>query len=280
MPPEGNVLGFSNRWYLHAVATAVVVELPGLPNDESVTIRLVTAPSFVATKLEAFAGRGEGDYAGSHDVEDIVVLADGRSALVDEVEHEPLEFRTYIAEQLSWHLAHGLEDAVAGHLAGDEASQARLPIVLCAPHRLRRRPRLVTFGRAAQSKKAGRPGGNGPVGMGPWRYEILAFERRSVGVARDQLFVRARITNLGRRDGTVGDGRNMYVEDARGQRVSPSTKLTASELKSRGMPSSHEQALPNQAFDTGWVFELPHEARSPRLLLPFDGYECPFPDER
>src|SRR5262245_21789333 len=49
LPIDGAVLGFSNRWYPVAMATAVEVELPGGP-----TMRVVTAPAFIATKLEAF----------------------------------------------------------------------------------------------------------------------------------------------------------------------------------------------------------------------------------
>jgi hypothetical protein len=68
MPPVADVLGFTNRWYLHAVATANTVRLPD-DGVGPVEIRLISAPSFLATKLEAFAGRGEGDYLASHDIE-------------------------------------------------------------------------------------------------------------------------------------------------------------------------------------------------------------------
>jgi len=37
-------------------------------------IRLITAPYFLATKFEAFHGRGHGDVRGSHDLEDIVAV--------------------------------------------------------------------------------------------------------------------------------------------------------------------------------------------------------------
>lgn len=53
MPVQPDVLGFSNRWYPYAVETAVPVDL-----GNGVTIRLVAAVAFVATKLEAFAGQG------------------------------------------------------------------------------------------------------------------------------------------------------------------------------------------------------------------------------
>src|SRR5690606_41526429 len=49
MPVQPEVLGFSNRWYPYAVDTAIPVDL-----GDGVTVRLVSAVAFVATKLEAF----------------------------------------------------------------------------------------------------------------------------------------------------------------------------------------------------------------------------------
>ena len=50
MPTQGEILGFSNRWYPLALDTA---QLRGLPSGRS--IRIVTAPVFLATKLRPFA---------------------------------------------------------------------------------------------------------------------------------------------------------------------------------------------------------------------------------
>lgn len=53
MPTLDEILGFANRWYPLALDTALSVYLPsGTP------IRLIAPPAFLATKLEAFAGRG------------------------------------------------------------------------------------------------------------------------------------------------------------------------------------------------------------------------------
>ncbi len=57
MPTDENILGFSNRWYLPAIKNSVTIELE--PNLE---IQIVTAPYFLGTKLDAFFGRGRGDY--------------------------------------------------------------------------------------------------------------------------------------------------------------------------------------------------------------------------
>src|SRR5690606_29351909 len=53
MPVDAAVLGFSNRWYGEAVATAQRLRLA-----DALTIRVVSAPAFLATKLEAFLSRG------------------------------------------------------------------------------------------------------------------------------------------------------------------------------------------------------------------------------
>jgi predicted nucleotidyltransferase len=53
MPMDEKILGFSNRWYKAAMDAAVVQELPG-----GLNVRLVPAPYFLATKIEAFHGRG------------------------------------------------------------------------------------------------------------------------------------------------------------------------------------------------------------------------------
>lgn len=92
MPVQPEVLGFSNRWYPYAVETAEPVELaPGL------SIRLVSAVGFIATKLEAFAGRGTGDFLTSHDIEDVLNIVDGRQELTGEMGNAPPDLRQAVA---------------------------------------------------------------------------------------------------------------------------------------------------------------------------------------
>jgi hypothetical protein len=47
--------------------------------------RIVTPPLFIATKREAFHGRGANDIFGSRDLEDVVTLVDGRPTITAEV---------------------------------------------------------------------------------------------------------------------------------------------------------------------------------------------------
>jgi predicted nucleotidyltransferase len=126
MPTSAAILGFGNEWYRPALKEAVFVELPS-----GNRIRMVTAPHFLATKLAAFTGRGEGDYLMSHDLEDIVAVLDGRPEVVDEVDSASIELRQYLLR----HFARLIGDdaflaALPGHLASDTNSSARVQIVV------------------------------------------------------------------------------------------------------------------------------------------------------
>jgi len=123
MPTLEGVLGFSNRWYPLALETATTIQLP-----RGHEIRLVSAPAFVATKLEAFAGRGRDDYRSSHDLEDLLAVVDGRAGLQAECLNSGPELRAYLAQKFGELLKiSAFVEALPGHLPGDAASQARLP---------------------------------------------------------------------------------------------------------------------------------------------------------
>ena len=92
MPDDENVLGYSNQWYSDALATAQPYAM-----DKGVIIRLVTPSYFLATKFEAFKGRGNGDLLASRDMEDILNLVDGREELLTEVRQLAPELKTYLA---------------------------------------------------------------------------------------------------------------------------------------------------------------------------------------
>lgn len=126
MPTDPKLLGFSNRWYPLAMAQATWHPLP-----DGTTIRLVTAPCFLATKLEAFRGRGKGDFLSSHDLEDVVSVLDGRVEVVEEIASSDPDLRCYLAETFKSFLKdQRFLAAVQGHLPPDRASQARYPALL------------------------------------------------------------------------------------------------------------------------------------------------------
>ena len=122
MPIDG-FLGFRNSWYRGAVETAVPYEL-----EPGVSIRVVTPPYFLATKLEAFSGRGNRDFLESRDIEDMIAVVNGREELLDEIKNAPDDVRTFIANYFTDLLSQrAFTDALPGHLNPDSS---RISIVL------------------------------------------------------------------------------------------------------------------------------------------------------
>ena len=120
MPDHENVLGFSNRWYPSARATA---QWHVIGDGDANRIRLVDAPHFLATKLESFRGRGRGDFY-HHDMEDIIAVVDGRTELVDEVKDAPENVRAFVASEVSALMRDDrFREAVPGHLPWVSATQ-------------------------------------------------------------------------------------------------------------------------------------------------------------
>jgi len=120
MPTDTSILGFSNRWYASALEAATELEL-----EQGTFIRLITVPHFLATKMEAFNGRGHGDFLISHDINDMLMVILGRQEIVDEVSNASPELRAFIVNQFAaWLTNHDFMDAISGHLYPDEISQS------------------------------------------------------------------------------------------------------------------------------------------------------------
>ncbi|WP_342634040.1 hypothetical protein [Mesorhizobium waimense] len=96
MPDDPGILGFSNRWYARGIETSVDHAL-----TDELTIKRLAPELFVATKLEAYLGRGQGDLFTSRDMEDILLIIDGRPEIVDEILGADAEVREFIAEQFT-----------------------------------------------------------------------------------------------------------------------------------------------------------------------------------
>jgi predicted nucleotidyltransferase len=116
MPMEGHILGFSNAFYPVATETAATTEI-----SEGLAVRLISAPCFLATKLEAFRDRGDGDFMGSPDMEDVVAVLDGRGEIVDEIMDSPDQVKDFLSKAFSLLLEEeGFLDALPGHLGSSE----------------------------------------------------------------------------------------------------------------------------------------------------------------
>lgn len=116
MPDDPSILGFSNRWYARGIATAVLHQLTA-----EMEIKHLSPELFIATKLEAYLGRGGGDLIMSRDIEDILLVVDGREELITEIENADEEIRTFIAEQFrEVQKDYEFENFLTGNIRGPE----------------------------------------------------------------------------------------------------------------------------------------------------------------
>ena len=126
MPPDERLLGFSNRWYYEALSRFSVETI-----GPELEVRVITAPYFLATKLEAFHGRGQDDLLASHDLEDIITVVSGRSEIVDEVRaNASPEVQRYLALEFGALLANDeFEAAIPAHLPPDDETQSAVTVL-------------------------------------------------------------------------------------------------------------------------------------------------------
>lgn len=125
MPVEAPPLGMNTRWFREALDFPV-------PNSlgDGCEINVVSAPVFIATKLEAYRDRGRRDVQASHDVEDIISVIDGCADIVEALASAPPVVRSFVVrELLSWTDRDGWTDLIAGHLSGMSLSAGRESIV-------------------------------------------------------------------------------------------------------------------------------------------------------
>jgi hypothetical protein len=115
------VLGFTNIWYEPALRHSSTVSLPSGP-----AIRVITAAFFLATKMEAFRGRGRMDFQASHDLEDFVAVIEGRATILREISESPKDLRDYLANAAKSLLA---ESRFLDVLPGFVLDGERVPLI-------------------------------------------------------------------------------------------------------------------------------------------------------
>ncbi len=115
MPMDGDFWGFKSAWYPAAVRSAEIREL-----SAECSIRVVTPACFLATKIEAYHGRGNGDYLASQDIEDVVTVINGREEIVKEVSEAASDVRKFIVDSFSrLRKDRRFLDSLPGHLNPD-----------------------------------------------------------------------------------------------------------------------------------------------------------------
>ncbi len=126
MPTNPEILGFGNKWFRPAFTASEWTKLPSGKN-----IKILPAPYFLATKFEAFDGRGKTDFLLSRDIEDIITVIDGRPEIVVEIQSAEENLKLYLKERLTFLLnCREFKESLPGHLPPDMASQARLGVIL------------------------------------------------------------------------------------------------------------------------------------------------------
>jgi hypothetical protein len=124
MPTDGSFIGLNTAWFKEALESAITNQIAGG------TIRIISPVAFIATKLAAFNDRGKRDFFGSHDLEDLMTVIDGRAAIVEEIAAAPKELCQFIVASLRYLNQNcGFHEACPGFLPPDEASQRRLPLL-------------------------------------------------------------------------------------------------------------------------------------------------------
>jgi hypothetical protein len=118
MPIDEKILGFSNRWYNDAIKEAFEVALPN-----GIAIRVVSPVYFLATKFEAFANRGKGDYF-SHDLEDVVFVMENRDRFIFELMDCSDELKAYFSCQAASLLCDDFLNVLLGLLDNPESAGA------------------------------------------------------------------------------------------------------------------------------------------------------------
>ncbi|MBN3583365.1 nucleotidyl transferase AbiEii/AbiGii toxin family protein [Algoriphagus aestuarii] len=124
MPTSEEILGFSNIWYTPGFKNSIPY-----PIDEDTEIRVLSPAYFLATKLEAFRNRGNGDGRLSTDFEDIVFIVNNRSTIWQEINEADSELRSYLVEIFSSLISNKyIEEWISCHLEAADSERTEFII--------------------------------------------------------------------------------------------------------------------------------------------------------
>ena len=125
MPTDEKILGFSNIWYKDGFkysATKVISD---------VEIKVLDLPYLIASKIEAFKGRGEGQFRTSHDIEDIITLFDGRKTIAKDIKKSNKSVLEYLKAELQLFIENiDFVNSLEAHISAREVLQGRKKIIL------------------------------------------------------------------------------------------------------------------------------------------------------
>jgi len=116
MPIEKDILGITNSWFKEGFQNKKEIKLPGT----GINIFIFTLPFFLASKIEAYNGRGlKGDPRESQDLEDIAQMLDGNTNFESEYNEGSESVKLFIRDNFKnwleeWDI---YSEAIGGFLA-------------------------------------------------------------------------------------------------------------------------------------------------------------------
>jgi hypothetical protein len=125
MPTDEKILMFGNRWYKDAILKPIIHQLA-----DDLSVSSISAPYLLATKIEAFKTRGNGDFLASHDFEDIINIISGRVEIAEEVNLQNDELKSHLKNFFEEILKDDeFITALPAHINEGPATEQRLKIV-------------------------------------------------------------------------------------------------------------------------------------------------------
>lgn len=123
MSTDTSAFGFTNQWYKEGVICSKIV--PSL----NVDIKIFSLPYFIASKIEAFKSRGQFDFMGSKDMEDIISVLEVSSKEIfeDEFFNTSEKLRQYLKAEFqillnNSHFIEAIPGAIFNRLNSVESS--------------------------------------------------------------------------------------------------------------------------------------------------------------
>jgi hypothetical protein len=113
MPTHPEAIGFSNRWYPDGFQHSIFYSL-----DKDNEIRIFSLPYFVASKWEAFKGRGT-DFRTSTDFEDLVYVFEHAGDLEEQMKTAPQNLKKYLRDEFEAVIDRDdFEEGIYAHITG------------------------------------------------------------------------------------------------------------------------------------------------------------------
>ena len=92
LPVDGKAFGMNTEWHPAVLRTAQIYKF-----EDDLSIRIISPPLLICTKLAAHADRGNNELKMSKDFGDILALTDGREELYEEISNSEIFIKAFIA---------------------------------------------------------------------------------------------------------------------------------------------------------------------------------------